>query len=637
MTLTINDTFTVNGTNARFAAQIVNNISFFNSPCTIDAEATDLNYVSFLGVAGAGTAAPFTGTGIGNIGNNSGITFTTPKTVYYRGAAGAGHNWITAANTFGTTSGGSGANANFPLPQDTVIIDENTLPSSIRGGTSGDREIQFGTLDASTRTTAISFAPDANVRACGESGEISAPAAFTWSLNSNTYIIHSALDLDITNSFNSPLLLRGRKQDSPNYHTIRLVRNFTHNFNHQITNQGGYFDLNGYTLSAFKYAAGASLYSTQVPRGLIVGSGTCDLTYTSSQTPALDAAFNDGHVFDDNYINILGGTGSQTVAVSGGTYAGISYAPNVKLLGSFAAYDLQQFYFNNFDASGGSGTIDPAARSFYGDVLFGVNTPVFSSSSIFFFVGTENQRFDTAGQDVPNPIIINKTAGTVTLDSNVNLTAARIFTLTAGGLDLNEKTLSTTQFVATGSAVRSLNFNGGTIDCTGTGSTWNSAITNFTISGQTTGKIKFSNAAAKQMVGAGNSYPNIELAGAGLLTVTGSNTFYDFTNSVQPSGVIFTTATTSTFTNFNLTGAAGNLVVVKSSSTTVKANLSKTSGIVDVDYLEINDTAAAGGATWYAGANSVDGLDNTGWIFTAAPSLANSNFFMLFNWDFPNP
>lgn len=640
MTLTINGTFTVSGTDPRFATQFVNNVSNFNSPCTINAAATDLNYVSFLGISGAGAAAPFTGTAIGNIGNCSGITFTTPKTVYYRGAAGT-HNWITAANTFGTTSGDAGANANFPLPQDTVIVDNNTLASTIRGGVGGDREIQFGSLDASTRTTAITIAPDSNFRACGESGILSTPAAVTWTQASNTFIIHSALDLDVTNSFNQIILLRGRKQASPNYHTIRLVRNFTHNPNFPISNQGGYFDLNGFTLVAYRYNCyGGSSDAAQLPRGLVIGSGTFNLTYTASQIPALDCIYNNGHVFDESYINVVGGTGTQTITLHGGDTAGQTFAPSIKFLGSFSFYDLIYPYWNNLDASGGSGTLDLVARSIYGDVVVGAGTPCVANANSNTFIGSKNQTIDMGGQNMRCPLIINKTAGTkVTLLSNLTITDSYSFTLTQGELDLGSYTLTTTLFSSSNSNVRKLIFGTGVIVCQGTGTTWSTGTaTNLTITNQATGRIKFTNASAKSLSGGGASLPTIDLAGAGLLTVSGSNNFYDLVNTVSPAGISFPQSTTTTFDNFNLRGTAGNLIIVKSTNPLFRADLSKSSGIVDCDYLTINDTDATGGATWYAGSNSVDGTDNSGWIFTAAPAaVVGGNFFMMFNWDFPNP
>ena len=47
--------------------------------------------------------------------------------------------------------------------------------------------------------------------------------------------------------------------------------------------------------------------------------------------------------------------------------------------------------------------------------------------------------------------------------------------------------------------------------------------------------------------------------------------------------------------------------------------LTKSSGIVECDYLDISNSNAGGGATWYAGKNSNDTLNNDGWIFTGVP------------------
>jgi hypothetical protein len=46
-------------------------------------------------------------------------------------------------------------------------------------------------------------------------------------------------------------------------------------------------------------------------------------------------------------------------------------------------------------------------------------------------------------------------------------------------------------------------------------------------------------------------------------------------------------------------------------------NLSKSSGTVECDYLDISNSNATGGATWYAGSHSVDTANNDGWLFDA--------------------
>ena len=140
-----------------------------------------------------------------------------------------------------------------------------------------------------------------------------------------------------------------------------------------------------------------------------------------------------------------------------------------------------------------------------------------------------------------------------------------------------------------------------------------------------------SNASAKTFAGGGGTYPTLNQGGAGALTISGDNSFADLTATTIPSTITFTISTTQTFTAFTLSGTAGNLVTINSSTASTQATLSKSSGTVSVDYVSIIDSNAAGGASWYAGANSTNVSNNTGWIFTAPPTAtATGNFFLFF-------
>lgn len=58
------------------------------------------------------------------------------------------------------------------------------------------------------------------------------------------------------------------------------------------------------------------------------------------------------------------------------------------------------------------------------------------------------------------------------------------------------------------------------------------------------------------------------------------------------------------------------VIVIDSLTEKTQHTLSKSSGTVNCDYLDITYSIATGGATWYAGINSVDSGNNSGWIFT---------------------
>jgi len=218
-------------------------------------------------------------------------------------------------------------------------------------------------------------------------------------------------------------------------------------------------------------------------------------------------------------------------------------------------------------------------------------------------------------------------AGTATLSAALTMSGA--LTLTQGTLACSVYNLQSDTFASTGTATRSMT-GSGTYTITGSGATAfsNASATGITMSGFT---ISMTNASAKTFAGGGGTYPTLNQGGAGALTISGNNSFADLTATTLPSTITFTISTTQTFTDFTLSGTAGNLVTINSSTASTQATLSKSSGTVSVDYVSIRDSIATGGATWYAGANSTNVSNNTGWIFTAPPGGApTGNFFLFF-------
>lgn len=122
---TVTGTFTINGFSATARNFIQSNTR--GTAITITAATVVTTYTDFQDITAAGAASwnlsAATG-GSGNCGGNTGITFTTPVTAYLKTAVSI--NW-NAASWF-TTSGGSTPITNSPpLPQDTAIIDANSV------------------------------------------------------------------------------------------------------------------------------------------------------------------------------------------------------------------------------------------------------------------------------------------------------------------------------------------------------------------------------------------------------------------------------------------------------------------------------------------------------------------------------
>lgn len=123
----------------------------------------------------------------------------------------------------------------------------------------------------------------------------------------------------------------------------------------------------------------------------------------------------------------------------------------------------------------------------------------------------------------------------------------------------------------------------------------------------------------------GKSYNNIVMTGTGTggFVFIGSNTFNDFKVDTPPHIIYFELGTTTTVSSFTVSGEVGNLITLVGVYYLHEGSqftLSKSSGTVSCDYLDISDSNATSGATWIA-TNSVDTTNNTGWQFPVNTTL----------------
>jgi hypothetical protein len=281
-------------------------------------------------------------------------------------------------------------------------------------------------------------------------------------------------------------------------------------------------------------------------------------------------------------------------------------------------------------------SIGGTTLTIYGNWINGTGITL-SGNGTTTFAGRTSQTITSASKSFSQPIDIFSPSGSVTLQDAMSLSNLRAMTLTFGTLDLNGQTLTVGTAFTTATGTKNLTFNGGTLVCPAATSTaFNNAVpTGFTTTAGTgTGTISMTAATAKTFVGGGSTFNcTLNQGGAGALTITGSNTFGNITNTYKSTGatsILFTAATTSTFTDWNASGETTRLLTI-GSVTAASHTLSKASGTVSSDFLSISRSTATGGAGWYAGANSTDGGNNSGWIFTAPPApTATGNFLMFF-------
>jgi hypothetical protein len=153
-------------------------------------------------------------------------------------------------------------------------------------------------------------------------------------------------------------------------------------------------------------------------------------------------------------------------------------------------------------------------------------------------------------------------------------------------------------------------------------------VANLTVS-PSAGVISMTSASAKTFSGGGLSWPTLRQGGAGALTIQQSNSFANITNSVQPATITLTAGTTQTVAAFGVSGTAGNLITLNSSTAGTRATLSDSVGTVEVSNVSIKDINATGGATWNAFLKSgnVDAGNNSGWDFFQSVGQVFSQVF----------
>lgn len=192
-----------------------------------------------------------------------------------------------------------------------------------------------------------------------------------------------------------------------------------------------------------------------------------------------------------------------------------------------------------------------------------------------------------------------------------------------GSFDANGYNVTAPLFRCNSSSTRSFLMRDGTFTATGASNVWLfETTTNLTFNaGTSTIKLTDSSATTKQFNGGGLTYYNIWLTGTGTGTFnfTGSNTFNDLKCDTPPHSILFTAGTTTTVSSFTVSGTAGNLMTIGSITSSNHTIAKAGEGTSESDYLSISRSTATPANTWYAGSNSTNGGNNSGWTFTAAP------------------
>ena len=391
--------------------------------------------------------------------------------------------------------------------------------------------------------------------------------------------------------------------------TLSATKTFT------ITN--GTLNLAGLTLSCDIFSS--SNFNT---RSIVFGSGSIALTSTVAGTTVLDIIYSDGFTWTGTggFTRNMAATATVSFgsASSGGTPAN---APNFTVIAGASDLTITSgSYFKNVNFTGSTSTV---SGDYYacGNLTLATGGTYTAVVPTFLASGTVTSAGKTLGDTT-----VNGAGITVTLADAFSTTG--VLTVTQGTFAAVTFAVTTGTFASSNTNTRTISLGANTWTITGSGATaWDTSTTTGLTVTPGTSTISMTSATAKTFAGGGTTYYNLNQGGAGALTISGSNTFNNITNTTQPATVTFTASTTQTVSSFGLSGTAGNLITINSSTAGTQATLSKATGTVTGQYLSITDSNATGGASWYAQARNgnTNGGNNTGWNFADVPITYDSS------------
>lgn len=278
--------------------------------------------VDFRDIQIAGTAAPISGTRLGDCKNNLGITFTAGANKYW---VGGNLNW--SSNAWALTSGGAANLNNYPLAQDTAIFG-NSFPASA-GVVTINTSYNICTVDMSARTVAMTFATASQTQTIygnwinGPGTTLTGTGAMTFS-GQNTQTITSA---------GKPFSQAIRINSPGGSVVLQDAITLSYSNTGVLSLTAGTFDANNYNVT-LSGVAGTFSSNNSNTRTVAIGSGTwtingngtpwqcttaTNLTVTGTGTISLTSAsakgFAGGGIQTYPTLN-QGGTGALTVSGS---------------------------------------------------------------------------------------------------------------------------------------------------------------------------------------------------------------------------------------------------------------------------------------------------------------------------------
>ena len=581
---------------------------------TLNGTLATLADVDFRDIATAGSVGTWTGTRLGNAGNVSGITTSTPKTVYWN-LAGT-QNW--SATGWATTNNGVPAVNNFPLAQDTAVFTEAGAAGTVTIDTSwriGSIQMADG---VSNRTTAFTLATGAQIPefygniTLFSSLTLSGTGVLTFGGYGITQTITSA---GIT--FTQPITCNAPTG------TFNLADAFTQTSATGFVHTAGTVDLNNQTLTCYLWSS-----SNSNTRSIAFGTGKIAVTGNAATVLGMSTATNFTYTGTSKIeFTYSGSTGTRTITPPA-TGATESNALNIFVTAGTDTVTVSgAARFRDFNLTGFAGTLTYTSSSrYFGDLTFVSGLTLGSIAASFTFAKTSGtQTITTAGKTLDISLTIDAAGATVSLLDALTLGSTRTLFLSTGTLTTNGNALTTGTFSSSNSSTRSLNLGASTVTITGTGTCWSiDDSTNMSLNAGTSSIVFSGTSAGVTMLGGGLAYYNITTpTSLSLFTFSNSNgscNNFSCTQTLAGEKRIAFVSNITVNGTLSLLGAAGNQrVEFVGSPTGTPATV--TAAAVSLTDVNFRDIVAAGAAISWTGTRLGDEGGNTNITFAAPKTV----------------
>lgn len=228
----------------------------------------------------------------------------------------------------------------------------------------------------------------------------------------------------------------------------------------------------------------------------------------------------------------------------------------------------------------------------------------------------------TAGKLIGNMIIgLSDDTIVVTLGDNYTNVTNRFINLVAGTFDTNG-------FDLTGTSILTFSENTNNVTLTLGSSTVTLSsgnplaildYNNLTFNAGTS-QINLSNGSAI-IGGSGNTFYIVSFTATvtGTKTISANNNFFELASTTPVAHTITFQGDQGTIGKWNITGSAGNVVTINSSSAGTRRNFTLTNFTSNIDYLNVTDIGELSGNKFAVGFNSTNGGNNSNVYFAESP------------------